>query len=149
SGLTAFFDRLGHPTIQPLGTMRSLTPLRTGGTLETPALESTGHEDRVESGPAGVTDRAHSSGEQPRPPRAMSAERWERVQPVLPAALDCDSETRNAVLDRECGDDADVRRDVESLLRAQPDAGRVDRLLAGFAPAISRARASMLGWEDG
>jgi tetratricopeptide (TPR) repeat protein/class 3 adenylate cyclase len=95
-----------------------------------------------------VTDRAHSSGEQRRP-RAMSAERWERVQRVLAAAMDCDSEARGAVLDRECGGDADVRRDVESLLEAQRDAGRVDRLLAGLAPAISRARSSMLGWEEG
>src|SRR5262245_4196739 len=77
----------------------------------------------------------------------MSTERWERVQQIVAAAIGCDSETRLAVLNRECGGDADVRRDVEALLDARKDAGRVDKLLAGLAPAISRARASLLGWE--
>ena len=55
--------------------------------------------------------------------------------------------TLNAVLDRECGGDADMRRQVESLLDAHNSAGLVDRLFADLAPMISEARASMLGWE--
>src|SRR5262245_41922841 len=77
----------------------------------------------------------------------MSAEQWERVQQIYTAAIDCDTENRQAVLDRECAGDVDVRRDVEALLDARNGAGRVDRLFAGLVPAISRARDSLLGWE--
>jgi tetratricopeptide (TPR) repeat protein/class 3 adenylate cyclase len=77
----------------------------------------------------------------------MSSERWERVQVVFAAALDCDRATLDAVLDRECGDNVEVRREVESLLEAHYRPGPVDRLVGDLAPALSRARASMLGWE--
>ena len=94
-----------------------------------------------------MTDHSASSGERHDRPAAMSTERWERVQQVFAAAIDCDRGTLNAVLDRECGDDADVRREVESLLEAHSRAGLVDRLVGDLAPAISQARSSMLGWE--
>ena len=77
----------------------------------------------------------------------MSTERWERVQRIFAAAIECDPGTLNAVLDRECGGDPDVRGQVESLLDAHNSAGTVDRLFADLAPMISEARASMLGWE--
>jgi tetratricopeptide (TPR) repeat protein/class 3 adenylate cyclase len=77
----------------------------------------------------------------------MSAERWQRVHRIFAAAIDCDPESLHALLERECGGDVDMRRDVESLLEAHHRPGRVDRLFADFAPAISRARESMLGWE--
>ena len=77
----------------------------------------------------------------------MSTERWERVQQIFAAAIECDHGTVNDVLDRECGDDVDVRREVESLLEAHNRAGQVDRLFADLAPMISEARSSMLGWE--
>jgi tetratricopeptide (TPR) repeat protein/class 3 adenylate cyclase len=77
----------------------------------------------------------------------MSSERWARVQQVFTAAIDCDRGTLNAVLDRECGDDADLRREVESLLDAHTGSGPVDRLVGNLAPAIAHARSSALGWE--
>ena len=77
----------------------------------------------------------------------MPSERWERVQQVFAAAIDCDRGTLNEVLDRECGDDAGLRREVESLLEAHAGSGVVDRLVGDLAPAIAHARASALGWE--
>ncbi len=95
-----------------------------------------------------MTDHATTSGARRlRPAEAMPAERWERVQQIFAAAIDCDAGTLDAMLDRECGGDADVRRQVESLLEAHNSAGMVDRLFAGLAPMISEARSSMLGWE--
>ena len=46
----------------------------------------------------------------------MNPERWRRVEAVLDAALDSDPATWPAVLDRGCGEDADLRREVEALL---------------------------------
>ena len=90
-----------------------------------------------------MTDHATSSGARRLPPgdgarrlaaAAMSTERWERVQQIFAAAIDCDPGTLNAVLDRECGGDADVRRQVESLLEAHHSAGR----WTGFSPTSHR-----------
>jgi len=77
-----------------------------------------------------------SSGERPPLSPAESRERWARVQEVFAAAIECDRNALNDVLTRECGDNLEVRRDVESLLDAHYGSGLVDRLAGDLAPAI-------------
>jgi eukaryotic-like serine/threonine-protein kinase len=48
---------------------------------------------------------------------------WHRVKEVLGAALDESPERRSALLDEACANDATLRAEVESLLRAHADAG--------------------------
>ena len=53
------------------------------------------------------------------PPHAappMTPERWRAVDAALQAALACEPERRDAVVAEACGDDAALRREVESLL---------------------------------
>ncbi len=49
-------------------------------------------------------------------------EQWQRIEALLDRALDLDPADRAALLDRECGDDLDLRREVESLLAADDEA---------------------------
>jgi len=67
----------------------------------------------------------------------MEAEGWDRVKRVLQAALDVPAEERTMYLRETCGDDHDLRTEVESLLVAHQQAG-------SFAqrPAIERLNAS-------
>ena len=48
---------------------------------------------------------------------------WDRVKQVFQAALERSLETRPKFLDETCGDDAALRAEVESLLRAHEQAG--------------------------
>ena len=48
---------------------------------------------------------------------------WDRVKQVFQAALEQRLETRSTFLDKTCGDDAALREEVESLLRAHEQAG--------------------------
>ena len=93
-----------------------------------------------------MTDHPMSSTERLLRAAAMSTGQWDRVQRLFATAIDCDRDALGELLDRECSD-ADVRREVESLLEAHHRAGPMDRLVADLAPAISRARSSILGWE--
>ncbi|MCK6483652.1 MAG: protein kinase [Phycisphaerae bacterium] len=52
----------------------------------------------------------------------MSDPRWERIKAIFLAASAMSGPARAAYLDRECGEDAALRREVESLLDARPDA---------------------------
>ncbi len=80
-------------------------------------------------------------------PTGLPSERWRRVEQVFAAALGCDAGTLPAVLDRACGGDAELRREVESLLEAHTASGPIDRLGGEVAAAIAGARAAALGWE--
>ncbi|MEW5981982.1 MAG: protein kinase [Acidobacteriota bacterium] len=53
----------------------------------------------------------------------MDAERWQRVDAILQAALARQVEERTAYLDATCAGDAALRREVESVLAAQAEAG--------------------------
>jgi serine/threonine-protein kinase len=53
----------------------------------------------------------------------MSANRWLRVEQIFNAALSHDPAARRRILDTECGTDAELKADVESLLAADADAG--------------------------
>ena len=50
-------------------------------------------------------------------------DRWPRVKEILQSALDLAPEKRSAFLREACGEDHDVREEVESLLRAHQAAG--------------------------
>lgn len=58
-------------------------------------------------------------------------ERWQEVKEILYLALEKDPEQRASFLNERCGDDLELRRDVESLIGANSEAG--DRL---ESPAI-------------
>ena len=49
----------------------------------------------------------------------MTPERWSQIERVCQGALDCAPDDRTTFLDRECGGDAELRREVESLLAQQ------------------------------
>ncbi len=80
----------------------------------------------------------------------MFDDRWERVRSAFAAASEADVEQRPTVLDRECGDDPDLRREVESLLRASKQSmigtGEGRRAAAGVAAQASPAREGPGTW---
>jgi eukaryotic-like serine/threonine-protein kinase len=53
----------------------------------------------------------------------MSPEQWERVKAVFDRMVERDPLTREAALNEACGSDAELRREVESLLSADTAAG--------------------------
>jgi serine/threonine protein kinase len=53
----------------------------------------------------------------------MSPERWQQISRLFGEVLECEPHQRAALLDAACADDADLRREVESLLAAREDAG--------------------------
>ena len=50
----------------------------------------------------------------------MSTERWQQVERLYLSALACEGPLRAAMLDEACAGDADLRREVESLLAQEP-----------------------------
>lgn len=94
-----------------------------------------------------MTDHPTSQDEARPSFAGMSPERWEHVQHIFAAAVERDPETVSAFLDRECGQDEDLRREVASLLDGHHRAGPVDRLVDDLARTISQARTRALGWE--
>jgi tRNA A-37 threonylcarbamoyl transferase component Bud32/tetratricopeptide (TPR) repeat protein len=53
----------------------------------------------------------------------MDQERWERIKPILSAALERPPGERAALLAKACADDTSLRSDVESLIAAHDGAG--------------------------
>lgn len=77
----------------------------------------------------------------------MTAERWDRIQELFYAADELAGDGREAFLRTQCGDDADLQREVRHLLAAAShDPGRVEQcvgaaagqILATVAPDIKR-----------
>lgn len=78
----------------------------------------------------------------------MAAVRWQQVQQVFCAAIECADADREALFARECGEDDGLRREVESLLAAHERSGLVDQLASKItAPALWRARLKELDWQ--
>src|SRR3954453_21188208 len=77
----------------------------------------------------------------------MSSDRWQQVQDVFAAAVECDTSARAQLLGDRCGDDQDLRREVESLLAAHDRPGLIDQLAPVIAPAAAWARTHVSGWE--
>lgn len=53
----------------------------------------------------------------------MTPERWKRITEVFQSALEFDPDKRGEFLSKACGEDATLRREVESLLQADEGAG--------------------------
>jgi len=66
----------------------------------------------------------------------VSDARWERIKAVFETVLATPAQDRPAILDLECGDDAELRREVESLLNART---RAFVRTAGAAHAMADA----------
>ena len=62
----------------------------------------------------------------------MIEERWHHIHEVFQAALDLCAAERAAYLDAVCTGDAELRREVESLLAASAESGHFDRLAERF-----------------
>jgi len=63
----------------------------------------------------------------------MTPERWQQVAGVFQSAMEQEPGTRGAYLASVCGDDAELRREVESLLAQPSTPGLIDRPLTGAA----------------
>jgi len=72
---------------------------------------------------------------------------WSRVQDVFAEAIECDGEARRQLLDDRCLGDAELRREVESLLASHEAPGPFDRLAPAVAPAATWVRTHIAGWE--
>jgi serine/threonine protein kinase len=55
----------------------------------------------------------------------VTPESWKRVESVLEGALDLAATERSVYLDRECGGDTTMRREIETLLSYEAEAGEV------------------------
>jgi serine/threonine protein kinase len=55
----------------------------------------------------------------------MTPERWQQVKAVFRSALKCDVEARASFLERACGGDAGLRREVQSLLASFEESDRI------------------------
>src|SRR5579871_1772231 len=53
----------------------------------------------------------------------MQSERWQRIENIFQSAIDCAPDQRPALLDSACGDDAELRDEVESLLALNEKSG--------------------------
>src|SRR5262245_61801884 len=51
-------------------------------------------------------------------------DRWQRIKEVFAEAFERPLEARASFLDNACGDDVELRREVESLLAAEQEAGK-------------------------
>ncbi|MCH7473385.1 MAG: hypothetical protein IIA27_01835, partial [Gemmatimonadetes bacterium] len=69
----------------------------------------------------------------------LSPERWQQIQDLLNEALECDAAARDEFLERACGRDSELLRQVRSLLTAHLNSGPltdeiVAPVVAGFGP---------------
>ena len=78
---------------------------------------------------------------------AAAADRWALVQDVLGEAIEYSGEKRRALVDGRCGADADLRREVESLLLAHEQKGVVDLLGPLVSPASALLREPVSDWS--
>jgi len=73
----------------------------------------------------------------------MDANRWKQIKEVYDRALDLGGDERESLLAEACGDDDDLRREVESLLAAHEDAGSFLQ-----SPAVEVAAREIVADED-
>ena len=71
-----------------------------------------------------------------------SRERWQRIEQIYCETLEQDHRRRRALLDEACAGDAALRREVESLMACEADAGGFIRLfgLPERVRALTRER---------
>src|SRR5215470_13865857 len=73
----------------------------------------------------------------------MDANRWKQIKEVYDRALDLRGDERESFLAEACGDDDDLRREVESLLAAHDAAGTFLQ-----SPAVEVAAREIVADED-
>ena len=79
----------------------------------------------------------------------MTPERWEQVKSIFHAAVESDPALRTDLLDKHCGDDEELRREVESLLASDGEAGSViEHPLLGSAQPEAGATVAMQVLKD-
>jgi hypothetical protein len=65
----------------------------------------------------------------------MTPELWQRMEPLLHAALKKNSQDRAAFLERECGDDQELRMHLKRLIEAEEPVS-TDRWTAGESQSL-------------
>ena len=76
---------------------------------------------------------------------SVTSERWKRVDAVFEQALELPQDQRAAFLQENCNSDAEVRREVESLLNSHERAGNfIDQPSLFFADDTLRDNGSTL-----
>jgi serine/threonine protein kinase len=84
----------------------------------------------------------------------MAGAEWQRARAILDSALTVVPESRVAFVDRECGDDAQVRKTLDSILRLKSDAkqqiepsthGVVDPMRVGAFRVLQKIGAGGMG----
>ena len=78
----------------------------------------------------------------------MTAERWQQVRAIFHAAVESEPSVRAELLRERCGDDEELRREVESLLAADRDAGSMIEHPVLGPPAIAEATVVMRVLKD-
>ncbi len=61
----------------------------------------------------------------------MDRERWRKIEELFQAVADHPATDREAFLDRACGNDTELRRQVTSLLSHETDHGFIESMIAG------------------
>src|SRR5215213_9704698 len=85
----------------------------------------------------------------PSAPTHLTPERWRQVTDAVDSALELAAEARLAFISRACGDDFELRREVERLLDACERAAASQSFLAGpvgeYAAPVVAAVATQAG----
>lgn len=74
----------------------------------------------------------------------MEAERWRQIETIFQSALECEPLARAALLDSTCAGDAELRRQVESLLASYAAGGPTNSPALHEGVAILEARENAL-----
>ncbi|MBR9990357.1 MAG: serine/threonine protein kinase [Gemmatimonadetes bacterium] len=67
----------------------------------------------------------------------MSSEAWVRLQALFDVAISLEPAERADYLSRECGDDTELRRRIDSLIDADDAGGRIDDIVGRAATALA------------
>lgn len=79
----------------------------------------------------------------------MNTPRWERAKDIFDSALDLPDGVRASYLSQSCGDDAELRREVEGLLAADAEASGFmnPAWLAPFSPFVAEAEFQLVAGD--
>jgi hypothetical protein len=76
----------------------------------------------------------------------MKKDLWQRAEELFHTALERSPEARRAFLDRACGEDTELRRQVETLLLQDEQAGSfLEKPALADATVMPGARGSLVG----
>jgi hypothetical protein len=74
---------------------------------------------------------------------SMTPERWQQIKSILEDALETPLQERSAFLDQACSDDAEMRKELDSLLKSNEEV-RSGFLYSTFPP-VTLIRGSRIG----